>query len=175
MQPPTWHGKTHGAFIFENSSVTHPTLLRMLPCVQNHGDRTPTIRNGNTTFQLYDRFRRVADFKQQRHSSFRIFLLPFTASKDEPLHIFQIYRFSMLVPSTRTLEQNLLLQKFVVSPCLEYELHVVRGDERLFLAAFSVRLHSLAAGLSLERTMSQLVCRLCRGILLRLSPSRQVT
>ena len=111
---------------FDNSSGTHPTLLRQLPCVHNHGDRTPVIRNGNTTFQLYHQFRRVADFKKQRHSSFRIFLLPFSAAKDEPLHIIQIYRFSMLVPSVRTLEQNLLLLQLVASPCLEYELHLVR-------------------------------------------------
>ena len=118
---------------FDNSSGTRPTLLRMLPCVHNHGDRTPIIRNGNATFQLYHQFRRVANFKQQRHSSFRIFLLPLTASKDAPLHIFQIYRFSMLVPSTRTLEQNLLCC-FSMS---EYELHLVRGDEKFYFLLLS--------------------------------------
>ena len=92
--------------LFDNSSGIHPALLRMLPCVQDHGDRIPIIRNTKKTFQLYHQLRRVADFKQHRPSSFRIFLLPFIASKREALHICHICRFSMLVPSIRTLQQK---------------------------------------------------------------------
>ena len=56
----------------DNSFGIHSTLLRMLPCVRNRGNRTQIIRNTNKPFQLHHQFRRVADSKQQRPSSFRI-------------------------------------------------------------------------------------------------------
>ena len=132
VKPPTWHGKTYTARNFDNNSGILPTLLRMLPSVHD-GDRTPRIRNTKKTFQLYHQLRRVADFKQQRPSSFRTFLLPFTASKGEALHICQICRFSTLVSSIRTLEQNLPVLQLVVSPCHDYELLLVRGEEKPYL------------------------------------------